>query len=118
MILLFQLRRGSGGIGRRTRLRIWRHERGGSSPFTCTIFDARFGCHRKNVDLINIISIFQTFSFLRFTVDVTYYRWMSSWKNRFFLLTFCAVWMSFMFHIIDINKDNIYNNCYNIYRIN
>ena len=24
MILLFQLRRGSGGIGRRTRLRIWR----------------------------------------------------------------------------------------------
>ena len=30
---------GCGGIGRRTRLRIWRLWRGGSSPFTRTIYN-------------------------------------------------------------------------------
>ena len=40
MILLFQLRRGSGGIGRRTDLGSGALRRGGSSPFSRTNFIA------------------------------------------------------------------------------
>ena len=54
MILLFQLRRGSGGIGRRTRLRIWRLTAWGFKSLLphqlyCTFRGAIFFCLKLGV---------------------------------------------------------------------
>ena len=54
MILLFQLRRGSGGIGRRTRLRIWRLTAWGFKSLLphqlyCTFRGAIFFCLKLGI---------------------------------------------------------------------